>query len=108
MKVYYGFDNLPKFSQAVATMGSYDGVHSGHRELLQQVVALAKRENTQSVVLTFDPHPRYVLGSGANLQLLNTLEEKIYLLERQGIETTNRVYRGEYLAVRHQHFGRGI
>lgn len=86
MKVYYGFDNIPKLSQAVATMGSYDGVHSGHRELLQQVVALAKRENTQSVVLTFDPHPRYVLGSGANLQLLNTLEEKIYLLERQGID----------------------
>lgn len=86
MKVYYGFDNLPQLRNAIATMGSYDGVHSGHRELLQQVVSLAKQHQTQSVVLTFSPHPRYVLGNGENLRLLNTLEEKIHLIEEQGID----------------------
>lgn len=86
MKVYFGFENTPRFDKAVATMGSYDGVHSGHRVLLSRVIHLAQEKQAQSVVITFDPHPRYVLGSGANLSLLNSLEEKIYLLEKLGID----------------------
>lgn len=67
-------------------MGSYDGVHSGHRELLRRVIALSKQKGVESVVLTFDPHPRYVLGSGEGLKLLNSLEEKIYLLGQMGVD----------------------
>lgn len=86
MRVFTGFDNLPIFNNAVATMGSFDGVHCGHRELLKHVTDLASENGGESIVLTFEPHPRYVLGMGEGMSLLTTLEEKLYLLERAGID----------------------
>ena len=86
MRIYRGTHNLPRLSNAVATMGSYDGVHAGHRELLRQVVELAREKGVESVVMTFDPHPRFVLGTGKGLQMLSTIEEKAYLLEQMGID----------------------
>lgn len=85
MKVFRGLDNLPLFHNAVATMGSFDGVHSGHRELLRRVMDIASSVGGESIVLTFDPHPRYVLGTGEGMSLLTTLDEKLLLLERLGI-----------------------
>ena len=87
MRIYRGIHNLPKLSNAVATMGSFDGVHAGHRELLRQVTKLAREKGVESVVLTFDPHPRFVLGTGEGLQMLSTIEEKAYLLEQMGIDS---------------------
>ena len=86
MRVFRGVENLPKFRKAVATMGSFDGVHGGHLVLIRQVIERAKELGGESVVLTFDPHPRFVLGTGEGLQLLSTLEEKIELLDRAGID----------------------
>ena len=86
MKVFRGFDSLPTFHNAVATMGSFDGVHSGHRVLLEHVKNIAKELGSESIVLTFDPHPRYVLGTGDDMKLLSTLDEKIFLLEQAGID----------------------
>lgn len=86
MRVFKGLDNLPPFNNAVATMGSFDGVHCGHRELLRRVMAHAKEIGGESIVITFEPHPRYVLGTGERMQLLSTLEEKLWLLEQVGIE----------------------
>lgn len=86
MKIYRDINNLPQFNNAVATMGSFDGVHSGHQELLRRTTSLAKERSTESVVLTFEPHPRYVLGTGKDMKLLTTLEEKLYLFERAGID----------------------
>lgn len=86
MKIFRGFENLPHFNGAVATMGSFDGLHAGHLELLRRVKQLAKQKSAESIVLTFDPHPRYVLGTGEGLQLLSTLDEKLFLLEREGID----------------------
>lgn len=86
MRVFKGLDNLPSFSNAVATMGSFDGVHCGHRELLRRVMAKAKEIDGESIVITFDPHPRYVLGTGERMQLLSTLDEKLWLLEQEGID----------------------
>ena len=86
MRVFRGLDNLPEFTNAVATMGSFDGVHCGHRELLQRVIKLAQEKDGQSIVITFEPHPRYVLGMGDGMLLLSTLEEKLWLLERAGID----------------------
>ena len=51
-------------------MGSFDGVHCGHRELLRRVMAQAEELNGESIVITFDPHPRYVLGTGEKMQLI--------------------------------------
>ena len=70
MKVIRGFDSPPTLRNAVATVGSYDGVHSGHRILLDEVVRRARECNGESVVLTFEPHPRITLGNDEGLQLL--------------------------------------
>ena len=86
MRVFRGFDNLPTFVHAVATMGSFDGVHRGHKVLLQRTISLAKERGGESIVLTFEPHPRYVLGTAEGMQLLSTLEEKLWLLEQEGID----------------------
>ena len=86
MKVVRGFDNPPVFCNAVATVGSYDGVHCGHRILLDEVVRRAKACGGESIVLTFEPHPRITLGNDEGLQLLSTLEEKCLLLEQVGID----------------------
>ncbi len=85
MNIYNGLDNLPRFKSAVATMGSFDGVHCGHRELLRRVKQLANDRGGESIVITFDPHPRYVLGTGERMQLITTLDEKLWLMERAGI-----------------------
>ena len=86
MRVFYGFDALPHFVRPTVTVGSYDGVHSGHLALLRTVAGRARAQGGESVVLTFEPHPRVTLGRADGLRLLTSLEEKIYLLDRFGID----------------------
>ena len=86
MNVFRGFEALPVFRHAVASVGSFDGVHRGHQALLQTVREEAVRRGGESIVLTFEPHPRITLGRAEGLRLLTTLEEKIYLLEKQHID----------------------
>lgn len=86
MEIVYGFDSIPKMRRPAATLGSFDGVHCGHRILLDKVSRLAAESDGDSVVLTFEPHPRITLHNDDGLKLLTTLEEKVYLLERCGID----------------------
>lgn len=86
MRVFYGFEQLPAFRRAAATVGSYDGVHDGHRVLLDRVAEQARACGGESIVLTFDPHPRITLGMQEGLRLLSSLGEKRCLLERLGID----------------------
>lgn len=86
MKVVWGFDNPPLLRNAVATVGSYDGVHRGHCILLNEVMSRAKECGGDSVVLTFEPHPRITLGNDEGLLLLSTFEEKCRLLEQVGVD----------------------
>ena len=86
MRVVWGFDNPPALHYGVATVGSYDGVHRGHRILLDEVVRRARECGGESVVLTFEPHPRITLGNDEGLRLLSTFEEKCRLLEQTGID----------------------
>ena len=86
MRVFHVFDHLPKFQSPAATVGSYDGVHGGHRILLDRIKREAARAGGESIVLTFDPHPRITLGTQEGMRLLSSLEEKIYLLDRLGID----------------------
>ena len=88
MKVFRGFENLNPFVNGVATIGSFDGVHCGHRALLSTVRRLAAERGGESVVFTFDPHPRITLGRAEGLKLLNTTEEKLTLLAAAGIDNT--------------------
>ncbi len=86
MRVFRGFDELPSFGNAVVTVGSFDGLHSGHLQLLERCRELAKSSDAESVVLTFETHPRVVLRRAEGLRLLTTLEEKSILLEQLGID----------------------
>ncbi len=71
---------------SVVTIGTFDGVHLGHKALLIRLVAIAKKEKLESVLLTFFPHPRRVLQKDGDLKLINTLSEKKQLLETIGID----------------------
>lgn len=86
MKVTYGLNNFKTISCAVATTGTFDGVHLGHRKILNQLVAKAKKVGGESVLLTFSPHPRIVLQPDVELELLSSENEKISLLENTGID----------------------
>lgn len=86
MHIFHGFDALPRFNHAAATVGSYDGVHSGHLALLRTVTDAAWAQEGESVVFTFEPHPRITLGTAEGLKLLTTLDEKIYLFEKLCID----------------------
>ena len=80
MRVFHGFNSLPQFIRPVVTVGSYDGVHLGHRALIDRLVAEARTSGGESIVLTFEPHPRITLGRAEGLLLLTTLDEKVRLL----------------------------
>lgn len=85
MRVFRGFDDLPAFVSPVVTVGSYDGVHRGHRVLIERAIGLARKTGGESVVVTFSPHPREVLDP-EGVGLLNTPVEKALLLERAGVD----------------------
>lgn len=86
MKIFQGFDSLPAFRTPAVTIGSFDGVHLGHRALIERLVAEARAMDGESIVLTFEPHPRVALGHAEGLRLLSTFEEKVVLLERMGVD----------------------
>lgn len=73
-------------AECVATVGFFDGVHRGHRYLIKQVKEEAERLGAEAVVVTFDRHPRHVIGCDYRPRMLNTLDEKTALLESTGID----------------------
>ena len=73
-------------TQSVITIGTFDGVHVGHRAIMQRLVAAAKEQGLVSTVLTFFPHPRMVLQKNSDIKLINTLSEKKQLLENIGLD----------------------
>lgn len=72
--------------RSVVTIGTFDGVHMGHKAILKRLVETAREDNLDSVVLTFFPHPRMVLQQNSDLKLLNTIEERSQLLEKTGLD----------------------
>lgn len=86
MKVHYDLDTLPQFRNAVITIGSFDGVHQGHQKIIAQVVRLAQSIGGESILITFHPHPRKIIyPREGDVSLINTLEEKIQLIEAFGV-----------------------
>jgi riboflavin kinase/FMN adenylyltransferase len=84
------FNNLDNFktplNKSVITIGTFDGVHIGHKYVLKKVVQLSLENNYNSIVLTFFPHPRMVLQQDSSIKLLNTIQEKESLLSELEIE----------------------
>lgn len=84
MKEIYASDKL-KLVTPVVTTGTFDGLHSGHQKVIARTIEIAEKLNGTPVIITFWPHPRFVLGKG-NFSLLNTFEEKNRLFKEMGIE----------------------
>lgn len=87
MKVYEGLENFKRLPKAIVTSGTFDGVHIGHQQILAKLKTLAEKEEGETVVITFWPHPRLVLHSDStDLKLLSTFEEKASLLSKFGVD----------------------
>lgn len=84
--VFYFSEELPRFRNAVITIGSFDGVHHGHKKILKELSNAAKAIQGESILITFDPHPRKVINPEVSLGLLCTPEEKYKLVLDQGID----------------------
>ncbi|HMO60533.1 MAG TPA: bifunctional riboflavin kinase/FAD synthetase [Ferruginibacter sp.] len=86
MNVHRDINRLPLFKNAVVTIGTFDGVHCGHQQIINLMQAEAAAIGGETVIITFYPHPRQVISSRPGpVYLLNTLSEKIQLLEKYGI-----------------------
>ncbi len=87
MQIHSDLVTLPHFNNAVVTIGSFDGVHLGHKTLLSQLKSITSRYHGESVVITFDPHPRLLLEENPKgFALLTNLQEKITLIEALGVD----------------------
>lgn len=89
MDIFRGFGALKQFRNPVVTTGSFDGVHVGHKAIINRLRNLASLYNGETVLITFHPHPRKVLypeSAGKSLRLINTTDEKMLLLEKAGVD----------------------
>ncbi len=88
MEIVLGLENLKITGPAVVTVGTYDGVHYGHREIFKRVLEVARERRLESVLVTFEPHPKSVVlaSTTRRVQVLTTLEEKLELLEEIGFD----------------------
>lgn len=85
MALYFDIDSLPLFEHAVLTIGTFDGVHLGHRTILDEVVRHTKSVKGESIVITFEPHPRKLLFPGQPIKLITPLQQKLDLIAKAGI-----------------------
>ena len=87
MRIYHSIEDFPSDVNTIVTIGTFDGVHKGHQIIINRVNEIAKKQALESVVLTFDPHPRHVIyPDDQELRLIHTLEEKIEALSKTGVQ----------------------
>lgn len=110
MKTYNSLDDFKVNFKTVVTIGTFDGVHLGHRYIINQLNKIAEREGAESVLLTFSPHPRIVLqDNDDSLKLIDTLEEKKKKLEKIGLDhLIIQNFTREFSRIKHVNFVRDI
>lgn len=87
MVIYRRLEDVEPVTDTVLTIGSYDGLHRGHQEVISRTVVMAKTVGTKSVIITFDPHPKQVLGPpGREFELLMHIDKKLRLLEAMNVD----------------------
>jgi riboflavin kinase/FMN adenylyltransferase len=87
MKIYHHIDEFKAVNNAVVTIGTFDGVHLGHRKIIARIKELADEIGGETVILTFFPHPRMILHpEDESIKLINTINEKADLLEKLGVD----------------------
>src|ERR1700744_2585968 len=87
MNIYHNINEFTPVKNAVVTIGTFDGVHLGHRKIISRIKELATSCDGETVVLTFFPHPRMILNpEDESIKLINTINEKAALLEQLGVD----------------------
>lgn len=86
MKIFDSIKSFECAKQTIVTLGTFDGVHLGHKFILNKLTEASKDSQCESLVLTFFPHPRMILEQDSNIKLLNTIKEKAKLLKKIGID----------------------
>lgn len=86
MKVIHNYANFPEDIDTVVTIGTFDGVHVGHRKILDQLFKETKKKGLKSVLLTFFPHPRMVIQANNSIELINTIDERIEILSKTNLD----------------------
>lgn len=86
MKIFRNFNEHQEKTPLALSIGMFDGVHRGHQTIINQLNSISREKGFQTAILTFWPHPRTVFNPNDDLKLLNTIDEKIYLLEKNGVE----------------------
>ncbi|RYG18810.1 MAG: bifunctional riboflavin kinase/FAD synthetase [Chitinophagaceae bacterium] len=87
MKIYHHLSEFKKLTNAVVTIGTFDGVHYGHQKIIKRLCELAKLSGGESVILTFFPHPRMIIDpENQSLKMINTIKEKAEILANLGVD----------------------
>lgn len=86
MKTYSSIHSFTTKKKTIVTIGTFDGVHVGHKKILEKIIQNTNNSDYESLVLTFFPHPRTVLQTGTEMKQLNTIDEKSNLIEKEGID----------------------
>ncbi len=106
MKIYHTLEDFTRLRYGIVTSGTFDGVHVGHQKILQRLNEIAAKNNGETVVISFWPHPRLILKPEEPfMKLLNTFEEKAELLRQQGINHLIRIpFTREFSQISSQEF----
>lgn len=86
MKIYYNLSEFNSKRKTFTTIGTFDGVHVGHQKVLKNLVKNAQKKNAKSLLFTLFPHPRMVLQKDVDIKLINTIDERIELLKKTGLD----------------------
>lgn len=86
MKIFHSLYDFKPKTKTIVTIGTFDGVHIGHKKIVEKLTSSSLNGDYESLILTFFPHPRMVLNSVSDIKLLNTIEEKAHLLEKTGLD----------------------
>ena len=87
MKIYRSIEDYDEDKRSVVTIGTFDGLHQGHQKIFSRLINTSKDKNLSSVVLTFFPHPRIILNKYNDIKMIDTLDEKIFHLDKIGIDS---------------------
>jgi riboflavin kinase/FMN adenylyltransferase len=84
VRIYKDITDIGKIKNAVVTVGTFDGVHIGHQLVIAKLVEAAKRIEGESVLITFEPHPRIVVQPGYDLRLILSMDERVQIFSQLG------------------------
>ena len=86
LKIFHSIQEFKPIKKTIVTIGTFDGVHVGHKKIIEKLTQNTANSKFESVILTFFPHPRIVLQEKSDIKLINTIDEKILLLEKTGLD----------------------